>query len=151
MQAAIELSNVAEKVYLVARRNYVADPIVVDKMKQKENIVEVQGYESINIEGKDFVETFNIRHRETREQKSLYVQGVFVEAGLVSNSDFLDGSEKNQQGEIVVNCRMETKIPGLFAAGDVTDGPDKQIVIAAGDGSKAALGAFDYLLYRKDK
>lgn len=150
VQAAIELGNVAEKVYLVARRDYIADPVVVDRMKQAVNIVELQGYESVAINGKDFVETYSIRNSQTREEKELSVQGVFVEVGLMPNSEYLDDIvDKNKYGEVLVNCRAETKTRGLFAAGDVTDGPDKQIVIAAGDGSKAALGAYDYLLYQR--
>lgn len=149
VQAAIELGNVAEKVYMVARNDYIADPIVIERMRQAGNIVELQGYESVAITGKDIVEKYDVRHNQTREEKSISLQGIFVEVGLVPNSEYLDSIvEKNQYGEVLVNCRAETKTEGLFAAGDVTDGPDKQIVIAAGDGSKAALGAYDYLLYR---
>lgn len=150
VQAAIELGNVAEKVYLVARNDYIADPIVIERMKQAANIIELQGYESVAITGKDIVEKYDVRHNQTREEKSISLQGVFVEVGLMPNSEYLDSIvDKNQYGEVLVNCRAETKTAGLFAAGDVTDGPDKQIVIAAGDGSKAALGAYDYLLYRR--
>jgi alkyl hydroperoxide reductase subunit F len=150
VQAAIELGNVAEKVYLVARNDYIADPIVIERMKQAGNIVELQGYESVAITGKDIVEKYDVRHNQTREEKSISLQGIFVEVGLMPNSEYLDSIvDKNQYGEVLVNCRAETKTEGLFAAGDVTDGPDKQIVIAAGDGSKAALGAYDYLLYRR--
>jgi alkyl hydroperoxide reductase subunit F len=151
VQAAVELSRVAKKVYLVARNQYIADPIVIDRMMQAGNIEEMKGYQSESITGKEFVETYVIKHKETRETKALAVQGIFVEVGLVPNSEFVDDLvEKNRYGEIIVNCRAVTKTPGLFAAGDVTDGPDKQIVIAAGDGSKAALGAFDYLLYKEE-
>ncbi|MCX7781528.1 MAG: FAD-dependent oxidoreductase [Negativicutes bacterium] len=148
VQAAVELSKVAEKVYLVSRSAYVADQVVIDKMKQADNIIEMQGYDSVSIEGSEFVETYKIRRKETGEIKELEVQGIFVEVGLIPNSEFVSGlADKNRYGEIIVDCRAATKTSGLFAAGDVTDGPDKQIVIAAGDGSKAALGAYDYLLY----
>jgi alkyl hydroperoxide reductase subunit F len=73
------------------------------------------------------------------------VQGVFVEIGLIPNSRFAADVAKNEYGEIRVNCGNETSAPGIFAAGDVTDVPEKQIVIAAGEGSKAALAAFRYL------
>ena len=75
----------------------------------------------------------------------LPVQGVFIEIGSVPNSEIVGFVAKNRLGEIIVNCRCETNIPGLFAAGDVTDVPEKQIVIAAGEGCKAALSAFRYL------
>ncbi len=82
--------------------------------------------------------------REGREEM-LAVQGVFVEIGLTPNSEFAKGLEKNERGEIKVNCRNETSVAGVFAAGDVTDVPEKQIIIAAGEGAKAALSAFRYL------
>lgn len=74
------------------------------------------------------------------------MQGVFVEIALIPNSDFAKEIERNQAGEIKVNCFNETSIPGIFAAGDVTDVPEKQIIIAAGEGAKAALSAFRYLV-----
>ena len=79
------------------------------------------------------------------KESQLPVQGVFVEIGLVPNSVFAEAIEKNERNEIKVTGRNETNIPGIFAAGDVTDVPEKQIIIAAGEGSKAALGTFKYL------
>jgi len=73
------------------------------------------------------------------------VNGVFVEIGLVPNSSFIGFVDKNEHGEIEINCSAETSVPGLFAAGDVTDVPAKQIVVAAGDGAKATMAAFAYL------
>jgi alkyl hydroperoxide reductase subunit AhpF len=78
----------------------------------------------------------------------LSVQGIFVEIGSVPNSEIVNFVKKNHLGEIIVNCKCETSVPGLFAAGDVTDVPEKQIVIAAGEGAKAALSAFKYLSQR---
>ena len=72
-----------------------------------------------------------------------------MEIGLEPNSDFAEGLEKNEQGEIIVNCQTETNIPGVFAAGDVTNVIEKQIIIAAGEGSKAALRAFRYLARKR--
>jgi len=96
------------------------------------------------------VEKITIREIASGEIQDLAVKGVFVEVGLQPNSEFLAGlAEINEQKEIIIDCRTKTNIPGLFAAGDVTNGPDKQIVIAAGDGSKAALMAYDYLLHQK--
>ena len=75
----------------------------------------------------------------------LFVQGVFVEIGLIPNSGFVKDVKKNKYQEIEINPRNETNVPGIFAAGDVTDTPQKQIIIAAGEGSKASISAFDYL------
>lgn len=150
VQAAIELSLVAPIVYLVSKSDYIADPIVLDKMKATENIIELQGYISEGIYGNDVVEKLTLREIASGEGRELMVQGVFVEVGLEPNSEFLGNLlTLNEQKELVVDCRARTAIPGLFAAGDVTNGPDKQIVIAAGDGAKAALMAYDYLLYKK--
>ncbi|ODS42096.1 MAG: hypothetical protein MSIBF_01790 [Candidatus Altiarchaeales archaeon IMC4] len=75
------------------------------------------------------------------------MQGVFVEIGSVPSSSFARGLVRtNGQGEIAVNCRNETGRPGIFATGDVTDSPAKQIIAAAGDGCKAALSAYEYLI-----
>jgi alkyl hydroperoxide reductase subunit F len=75
------------------------------------------------------------------------LEGVFVQIGLVPNSEWLKGTlELSRHGEIVVDAHGRTSVPGVFAAGDVTTVPFKQIVIAAGDGAKAALSAFDYLM-----
>jgi alkyl hydroperoxide reductase subunit F len=76
---------------------------------------------------------------------------VFVEAGLVPNSEAASGVEKNSRGEILVNCQSDTSIPGVFAAGDVTNVLEKQIIIAAGEGAKAALRAFGYLSQKRWK
>jgi alkyl hydroperoxide reductase subunit F len=75
------------------------------------------------------------------------VQGVFVQIGLLPNTDFLKGTvELSAFGEIIVDDHGRTSVPGVFAAGDATTTPYKQIIIATGDGAKAALGAFDYLI-----
>ncbi|HEY3425213.1 MAG TPA: FAD-dependent oxidoreductase [Negativicutes bacterium] len=150
VQAAVELSAVADKVYLVVRDGYNADPVVVDKMKKEDKIVELLGYSANSLHGSQLLEKFIINEDETQETKELIVQGVFVEIGLSANSEFAAKVVKlNKYREIEVDCHCSTGIPGLFAAGDVNTGPDKQIVIAAGDGSKAALMVYDYLLHKQ--
>jgi len=147
LQAAVELSGIASTVYLVAREDYIADPVIIDKLKMAKNVQELMGYESKAISGDKAVQQLTVTRLDTREEKILPVKGVFVEIGLVPNSEFAkEVVELNEQGEVVVDCRTRTNVPGIFAAGDVTNGPDKQIVIAAGDGAKAALIAYEYLL-----
>ena len=90
-----------------------------------------------------------IKVKKEGKEEMLSVQGVFVEIGLIPNSEFAKDIERNELGEIKVNCHNETSIPGIFAAGDVTDVPEKQIIIAAGEGSKASLSAFRYLAQHK--
>lgn len=149
LQAAAELSRFARKVYLADRSGYRADAIIIEKMEQAENIEKLHRYQAVAIEGDKTVNTFRMVNGEQQEV-SLAVDGIFVEVGLNPNTDWLNGLvELNQRREIAVDCRNRTSVEGLFAAGDVTSGVDKQIVIAAGDGAKAALVASEYLMYRK--
>jgi len=85
--------------------------------------------------------------REHDREKKIDIEAVFIQIGLVSNSDWVkDDIKLSQYGEIEINDHGETSMPGVFAAGDVTTTPYKQIIIAMGEGAKAALGAFDYLI-----
>lgn len=119
-------------------------------MQAAGNIIELKGYISEGIYGNDVVEKLTIINRASRETRDLSVEGVFVEIGLQPNSEFLAGLVAvNEYNEIIIDCRTRTNIPGVFAAGDVTNGPEKQIVIAAGEGAKAALMAYEYLLHQK--
>ena len=85
--------------------------------------------------------------RESGEIKRQALSGVFVQIGLVPNSQFLEGVvERTQHGEVIIDERCQTNVPGIFAAGDVSTVPYKQIVIAMGEGAKASLSAFDYII-----
>jgi alkyl hydroperoxide reductase subunit F len=146
-QAALELSEIAVKVYLVIRGEFRADPVLIDKLNTKENVSVLKGHSVQGIYGGQMVEKIVVI--DESQSKELMVQGVFVEIGLDPNSEFANGTTKlNQYDEIVTDCRAKTSQLGLFAAGDVTNGPDKQIIIAAGDGAKAALSAYEYLLHK---
>jgi alkyl hydroperoxide reductase subunit F len=148
LQAAIELAAIASKVYLVVRGEFRADPVVVEKLRAAAGVEVLQGYVARGIYGGETVERFVVASRDG--ERTLAVEGVFVEIGLDPNSDFAAGAtELNAYREIAVDCRTATGVPGLFAAGDVTSGPDKQIIIAAGDGAKAALAAYEYLLRKR--
>lgn len=146
LDAAIQLMKIANKVYIVN----IAPELTGDAVMREV----VQGSDRVSILNNTAVEEVlggkmvsGIRVNKGTARSMLSVQGVFVEIGLIPNSDFICGINKNNLGEIVVNSRNETNIPGIFAAGDVTDVPEKQIVIAAGEGAKAALGVFKYLIY----
>ncbi|EXF43367.1 alkyl hydroperoxide reductase subunit F [Pseudomonas sp. BAY1663] len=87
------------------------------------------------------------KDRATDEMHSVALEGIFVQIGLLPNSDWLKGSvELSPYGEIIVDAKGQTSLPGVFAAGDVTTVPYKQIVIAMGEGAKASLSAFDHLI-----
>jgi len=101
---------------------------------------------TVEIKGKEFVEGIRIKALKTGKEKELEVGGAFIEIGLVPNSDAVKGlANLNKWGEVIVTPRNETSVPGLYAAGDVTDVPEKQIIVAAGEGAKAALQAHRYL------
>ncbi len=147
LQAAIELAAIASEVFLVVRGRFKADPIVVDKLEANRKVEVLRGYVARGIYGGDTVEKFVVAACDDGRERELAVQGVFVEIGLDPNTEFATGlAELNGYREIEVDCRTATGVPGLFAAGDVASGPDKQIIIAAGDGAKAALVAYEYLL-----
>ena len=117
------------------------------KVLQSDIVSVYNSAQVVGLTGDKMVSSITIKSENKEE--TLSVQGVFVEIGLVPNSDFAKDIDKNELGEIKVNCRNETNIPGIFAAGDVTDVPEKQIIIAAGEGSKACLSVFRYLAQRK--
>ena len=147
VQAAIEMAKIAAKVYLVSRSPWRADAVICDKADQFKNIVRKVGYEVVDIQGDNTVERLRIREKATGKEEDLAVKGVFVEVGLNPNTEFLTGIVNlTEYGEVDVNCMCETNVPGLFAAGDVTNVHEKQIVVAAGEGAKAALSAHEYLL-----
>jgi len=147
IQSVIELSQVAAKVYIISRNPWKADAIVCDKADHLKNVERRLGYEVLEIMGDRLVEGIRIREKTSGKEETLKVSGVFVEVGLNPNTDFTRGIVNlNEYGEIEVNCRCETSVPGIFAAGDVTTVHEKQIVVAAGEGAKAALSAHEYLL-----
>ena len=148
LDAAIQLIRIANKVYIINIAPELTGDAVMREAVQGSDKVSV--FNSAKVEevlGERMVSAIKIKKRD--KESLLSVQGVFVEIGLIPNSDFIPGINKNNSGEIIVNSRNETNISGIFAAGDVTDVPEKQIVIAAGEGAKAALGVFKYLIYNR--
>ena len=118
-----------------------------EKVEASKNVTVLNNTQVTAIIGGNMVSGIKIR-REDKEE-IIPLKGIFVEIGLIPNSDFAKDVEKNQLEEIKVNRYNETNIPGVFAAGDVTDVPEKQIIIAAGEGAKAALGTFKYLAQQR--
>lgn len=146
LEAALDMVKIAEWVHLVSLTPLTGDPILVEKLSESKNLTAYLEYQTVRILGEKFVRGLEIKNLRTGETKQMDVTGVFVEVGLAPNSDAVKGLvELNLAGEVPVNCSCETSVPGLFAAGDVTTVPEKQIVIAAGEGAKAALTAHRYL------
>lgn len=147
LEAALEMEGIAAKVYLVARAGLTGDEILQDKAMGSPRIETLIGCEPLEIHGEDRVEALTVRDAGSGQTRRLDVRGVFVEVGLFPNTEFLlDLVETNESGEVRLGPHGQTGVRGIFAAGDVTDGHDKQIIIAAGEGARAALGAFEYLL-----
>ena len=150
VQAAIELSVIAEKVYLLVRSRIRASEIIVKRMHEKENIEVLMEYIPLAVKGDKKITSVRIQNKKDGKESELSVDGFFVEAGGVPNNTFLpENIDKNDQGEIITDKEGRTNIEGLFAAGDLTDCKNKQIIIAAGEGAAAALSAHDYLLRRE--
>jgi alkyl hydroperoxide reductase subunit F len=148
LDAVLQLINIAKHVYLVnINIKLGGDAIMREKVESNDKVTVLNNTQIAAILGEKMVNGIKIKKDEKEE--ILSVRGVFVEIGLVPNADFLKDVQKNPLGEIKVNCRNETNIPGIFAAGDVTDVADKQIIIAAGEGAKATLSAFRYLIQQK--
>lgn len=142
--AALQMISIAKKVYVVnASAGPTADPVMTEKVLASPKAELLNSTKVVKISGDKFVSGMTVETAgKTRE---LSVTGVFVEIGLVPNTEMIDIVEKNNLGEIMIDCGSQTSAPGIFAAGDVTDVPEKQIIIAAGDGAKASLSAYKYL------
>ena len=147
VQAAIELSEIASQVILIVRSKISADEILKKRLAAKENVEILLGFSPVAALGDSRLSGLSVKQKDTGEVRDISLDGCFIEAGGVANSGFLpEELSLNEKGEIVTTREGETNVPGLFAAGDVTDTPYKQIVIAAGEGAAAALSAADYLL-----
>lgn len=148
LDAVLQLTKIANKIYVInITDNLTGDGIMQEKIRVDNKVSIFNNSRVKEILGDSFVQAIKIE--EDKEEKVLDVQGIFVEIGLIPNSDFAPSLEKNERKEIIVNQQNETNIPGIFAAGDVTNVPEKQIIIAAGEGAKAVLSTFRYLSTRK--
>ncbi len=149
VEAALDLSGIVKSVTLIEfAPDLKADKVLVDKLKSTANIRIVTNAKTQEIVGaQDKVTGIRFENRETNEVESVALDGVFVQIGLVPNSQFVkDTLECNRFGEILVDEKCRTSVEGIFACGDVTNTPYKQIIIAMGEGAKAGIAAFEYLL-----
>lgn len=158
LESALMMSTISEKVYLITK--YPEDSqgggfpkgegILIDKVKAKDNIEIIYSADTTKINGEQKVESFTYKVGD--EEKTVEVDGVMIHIGLIPNSDFVKGcAELNGAGEVMVDKLCRTSQPGVFAAGDVTDIPYKQISISCGMGATAALSAIDYLNQYRDE
>jgi len=149
VEAAIDLAGVVRHVTLIEFGDELrADAVLQRKLRSLSNVDIIVSAQTTEIHGDGKkVNGLSYTDRKSGDSKRLDLEGVFVQIGLVPNTEWLKGSVNlSRYGEIEVDARGQTSVPGVFAAGDVTTVPYKQIIIAAGDGAKAALGAFDHLI-----
>lgn len=152
VEAAIDLAGMAAQVTLVEFMNELrADAVLQEKLRALPNVQVIRHAQTTRVEGDGSrVTGLTYKDRDTDAVHTLSLDGIFVQIGLVPNTEWLQGGavELSGRGEIVTNAHGMTTVPGVFAAGDVTTVPYKQIVIAMGEGARAALGAFDHLIRR---
>ena len=146
IEATLDMIKLAEHVDMVSVTPLTGDPIMIEKLANAKNLTIYTNYQTEKVLGQGLVEGLIIKDNKTGNSRQLDDTGIFIEIGLVPNSDMVKDLVKlNRDAEVPVNCSCETEVPGLFAAGDVTTVPEKQIVIAAGEGAKASLQAHRYL------
>ena len=149
VEAAIDLAGIVSHVTLLEFDSKLrADAVLQRKLHSLPNVDVITSALTSEVKGDgQKVSGLIYKNRETGEFKTIDLEGIFVQIGLLPNTDWLKGTvELSPRGEIIVDARGETSLPGIFAAGDVTTVPYKQIVIAVGEGAKASLSAFDHLI-----
>jgi len=148
IEAAIDLAGIVSHVTVLEYNSELkADEVLQKRLYSLPNVTVLTNAQTKEITGTDKVNGISYVNRETGEEKHIELAGVFVQIGLVPNTDWLEGTlERNRIGEIIIDKSGATTIPGVFAAGDCTDSAYNQIIISMGSGATAALGSFDYLI-----
>lgn len=147
IEAAIDLAGIVKHVTVLEfMPELKADAVLQERLNSLPNVTVLKNVQTKEITGTDKVNGISYIDRETEEVHHVELQGVFVQIGLVPNTDWLGETVERVRGEIVTDKHGATNVPGVFAAGDCTNNPYKQIIISMGSGTNAALGAFDYLI-----
>ena len=148
VEAAIDLANIVGHVTLFEfTPELKADDILQKRLYSLSNVDVVLNAQTVEVLGADKVNSMIYLDRKTNEKKTISLEGIFIQIGLLPNTDFVKNTvDLSKFGEIIIDGHGQSSLPGLFAAGDVTTVPYKQIIIALGEGAKASLGAFDYLI-----
>jgi alkyl hydroperoxide reductase subunit F len=146
LEATDDMVKIAEHVYIITSNMLNGDEVLISKLKKAKNVTVLERHEIVEITGGKFVDAIKVRDISTKQERELEVGGVIIEMGLIPSSDFTKSIlVLNQKGEIEVDSSGATSVPGIYAAGDVTNIPEKQLIIAAGAGAKAALQANRYI------
>ncbi|MGE8055110.1 alkyl hydroperoxide reductase subunit F [Bacillus mycoides] len=147
IEAAIDLAGIVKHVTVLEfMPELKADAVLQERLNSLPNVTVLKNVQTKEITGTDKVKGISYIDRETEEVHHVELQGVFVQIGLVPNTDWLGETVERVRGEIVTDKHGATNVPGVFGAGDCTNNPYKQIIISMGSGANAALGAFDYLI-----
>jgi alkyl hydroperoxide reductase subunit F len=149
VEAAIDLAGIVSHITLIEFDNKLrADAVLQKKLNSLSNVTIITNAlskEVLGIDGK--VTTLKYEDRASKQIHDIALEGIFVQIGLLPNTDWLKGAiDLSPRGEVIIDQKGETSMPGVFAAGDCTTVPYKQIIIAMGEGAKASLSAFDYLI-----
>ena len=143
----IDLAGIVKHVTVIQRSELRADTVLQERLYSLPNVMVLINSVTKEITGTDKVNGVTYIDKASGEERHVAVEGVFVQIGLLPNTEFLQGTlELNANNEIIVDKQGATSMPGVFAAGDCTDTVYKQIIISMGSGATAALGAFDYLI-----
>lgn len=147
LDAALSVQKLAKEITIVNNApELTGDEVMIEKVTQAENIRVFNNTQALTITGDKFLHGLTVRNADTGLDKEIAVEGVFVEIGSIPSTDYLKGVvDLNEQNEIIIDKHNMTSQPGIFAAGDVTEVIEKQIIIAAGEGSKAAIQVAQWL------
>jgi len=148
VEAAIDLAGIVAHVTLLEFDSVLrADAVLQKKLASLPNVKVITSAQTTEVTGADKVNGLTYKDRVSGESHHIDLEGIFVQIGLVPNTDWIKGTVAlTPRGEIEIDARGQTSVPGVFAAGDATTVPYKQIIIAMGEGAKASLGAFDHLI-----
>ncbi len=147
LQIVENLHTVAKKIHLISNSKLKADPVIIERISRFKNVDQHEEYEVLEFRGAKILSGISIKEKGQDETTDLSVKGVFIAIGLIPNSSLVSDLVKlNERNEIIINPDCSTSTPGIFAAGDVTDAFGKRIIIASGEGAKAAMAARQYIL-----
>ncbi len=146
MRSTAELATIADQVYLVSKSNRELASPLGKKLTAADNVTVLDGHEVIEVKGDDYARSVMVKGPDGKIS-AIEADGTFIEMALIPNSQMIaDMVNLDDQGRIVVDCANHTNVPGIFAAGDITSGFAEQVLIAVGEGAKASLSAYEYLL-----
>jgi alkyl hydroperoxide reductase subunit F len=146
LQTALEMSRIAKEVHLIVRSTLKCDESYTKRYESVKNIITHMNATISKLQGNNVLTGITIKDRSSGKETELVLDGVFLQIGWIPNTDFLEGLvPMNDEKEVIIDIDCKTSVPGIFAAGDVTNIRTKQIITAAGEGAKAALSAHEYL------